>query len=100
MNSINVSAMNIATGTSSTTGQAFCISELDNNGMYCWQIGPTGAVTSVNANLMGSIDGVNWFILDTINQADTAGSGAWGKWTGWLGTATGDVSAGEMRWVM
>ena len=95
-----VSATNVGSATLTTTGTPFCISELNNNGNYCWQVVPTGTIVSVTANLMASVDGVNWYILDTMNQGDTAGSGAWGKWTGWNASAVGNVSAGEMRWVM
>ena len=98
--SINVSAMNIGSATAGTNGQGFCVSELNHDPNYCWQIVPTGSIVSVTANLMGSIDGVSWFVLDTITQNDTRGQTNWGAWTGWSATAVGGAAAGEMRWLL
>jgi hypothetical protein len=98
--SINVSAMNIGAATAGTTGQAFLISQLNNNGNVTWQIIPTGVVMSVTANLVGSIDGVNFFVLDTLTQSDTVGNADGNYWTGWNSAASGGVAAGELRFVV
>ncbi len=78
-------------------GVPFCIMELPNTGNYSWAAQPSGTVTTVTMNLMGSIDGINWYILDTMAQGDTAGSTNQTFYTGWQTTATANYAAGELR---
>ena len=92
MLSVNQSLTNAA---SAQLGVPFCISELSCTDKYTWTAQPTGTVTTVTMTLMGSIDGVNWYILDTMAQGDTAGTNG----TGWQTTATANYAAGELRWL-
>ena len=80
-------------------GVPFCIMELPNTGNYSWAAQPTGTVTTVTMNLMGSIDGNSWYILDTMVQTDTLGSTNQTYYTGWQTTATANYAAGELRTV-
>ena len=90
---VNQSFTNLSSTTSGTQGQPFCIDMISQSGVYAWQVVPTGTISSVSANLMGSVDGANWFQLDTMNQGDTAGYANGIAYTGWSSTV------GEMRWV-
>lgn len=84
---------NLSSTTSGTQGVPFNIDMISQSGVYAWQVVPTGTITSVTANLMGSVDGANWFQIDTMNQSDTAGYSNGIAYTGWSSTL------GEMRWV-
>jgi hypothetical protein len=90
---MNQSFTNLSATVSGTTGQEFCIDMISQSGVYAWQVVPNGTIVSVTANLMGSLDGANWFQLDTMSQNDTAGYANGIAYTGWSSTA------GEMRWV-
>jgi len=82
-------------------GVPFCISELNNNGRYSWSAQPTGTVTTATMILVGSLDGVNWYIIDTMTQADTASAvtvvNAWNN--AWATSATASLAAGELRYI-
>jgi hypothetical protein len=89
---LNQSLTNAA---ATTLGVPFCISQLSVSDKYSWAAQPTGTVTTVTMTLMGSLDGVFWYILDTMVQTDTAGANG----TGWQTTATANYAAGELRWL-
>ena len=92
-NYVNQSFTNVSSTGSSATGTPWCINQLPNTGVYAWMVIPNGTVTSVTAELFGSIDGANWFLMDTITQNDTPGAANSIFWTGWNSTT------GEIRWV-
>ena len=77
----------VSSATSATQGTPFIIEMCSNTGNYAWQVTPTGTVTSATVNLMGSLDGVNWYQLDTMNQGDTAGAANGISYTGWNSTS-------------
>jgi hypothetical protein len=70
-------------------GQPYNIANLPSNGNISWAVKPTGTVSTITLLLEGSLDGVNWYTLDTIAQGDTAGASG----TAWSGTA------GELKWM-
>ncbi len=95
MLSINQSLTNAA---AAQQGVPFCISELSNNGRISWTAQPSGTVTTVTMILVGSIDGVNWYTIDTMTQADTASGSTSVNWNNaWNTTATASLAAGELR---
>lgn len=44
-----------------------------------WQAAPTGTVSTITCNLEGSIDNVNWYVLDQIEDSDTQWAGSTGE---------------------
>lgn len=45
---------------------------MNSSHLYAWQVVFTGTPTSITVNLEGSIDGTNWFTIDT-SSATTSG---------------------------
>lgn len=61
--------------TATGAGAAFSVPEKPTGGQFgafTWQIIITGAPTSITVNLEGSLDGTNWFQLDTYTGSANA----------------------------
>lgn len=54
------------------TGTPFDLSDLPNTGTFTWSVQiASGTVTAATINFMGSIDGLNWYMLDQMLNTDT-----------------------------